>query len=75
MGKKYERKAMQDESGKYIYPDLHQHSFWLDEKAEADMKRVMAKRKWTMATLVRVALEEYVDKVDGEELDDFASRL
>lgn len=71
----YDRKAMQGADGKYIYPDLHQHSFWLDDVAEERVKRVLAEKKWTLATLIREALDEYIKKLDGEDLDDFASRL
>lgn len=71
----YDRKAMQGADGKYIYPDLHQHSFWLDDKAEERVKRVLKSQQWTLATLIRNALDEYIRKLDGDDLDDFASRL
>lgn len=70
MGRKsvYDRKAMRGADGKYIYPDLHQHSFWLDNNAEEQVQRVLAEKKWTLATLVREALGEYIKKLDGDGL-------
>lgn len=64
----YERKAMQGADGKYIYPDLHQHSFWLDDRAELRVQKALSEKKWTLATLVRVALDEYIKKLDDDNL-------
>ena len=73
--KAYDRDAIRDDSGKYVYPDMKRRIFLTDSKTEERIAKVLGTKHWTFSTFARLAFDYYLAAIENDDLDELAGRL